>query len=182
MKKLVIAALLATGSLALYSCNNGAYDADPNNGGSPLNPLNPAESGVSVYLGTMKADLNGTPTLFSPAYYTVDESGAMNVIAYRVNDKIFQHILRLSIYNFKNTKEFSYGVSYTYLDTSKHSADSFFTYGTHSSTGPFTLTMNGNEEGNLRGTFSGTLAKLKPVEVTSDVIKITNGEYYIPKR
>ena len=65
----------------------------PPNGGSPLNPLNPAESGVSVYLGTMKGDLNGKPTLFSPAYYTVDESGAMNVIAYRVNDKIFQHIL-----------------------------------------------------------------------------------------
>jgi uncharacterized lipoprotein NlpE involved in copper resistance len=182
MKKLVIAALLATGSLALYSCNNGAYDADPKVSGSPLNPLNPKESGVSVYLGTMRADLNGTTTLFSPAYYTVDESGAMNVIAFRVNDKDFRHTLRFSIYNFKNTKEFSYGVAYTYLDTSKHSVDSFFTYGTHTSTGAFTLTMNGNEEGNLRGNFSGTLAKLKPVENVADVIKITNGEYYVPKK
>lgn len=181
MKKLVIAALIATGSLAIFSCNNGAYDADPNTTGSPLNPLNP-ESGVSVFLGRIKADLNGTPTLFSPAYYTVDESGAMNVIAFRENDKEFQHSLRFSIYNFKNTKEFSYNVSYRYLDTAKHSLDSFIYYSVHSSTGPFEITMLGNEDGNLRGRFSGTLARLKPVEKLNEVIKFENGEYYVPKK
>lgn len=181
MKKLVIAALIATGSLALFSCNNGAYDADTKTGGSPLNPLNPSESGVSVYLGTMKANINGTPTLFAPAYY-VEDSFGKGVVGFRVDDKQFQHTIRFSIYDFKNTKEFSYSVMYTYLDTSKHSLDSFFTYGPHSSTGAFTLTMNGNEEGNLRGNFSGTLAKLKPKENLQDVIKITNGEYYVPKK
>jgi hypothetical protein len=179
MKKLVIAALLATGSLALFSCNNGAYDAEPGSGG--LNPLNPSASGVSIYLGTMKADLNGTPTLFAPAYYVEDEFGK-GVIARRVNDPQFQHTLRFSIYGFKNTKEFSYSVMYTHLDTSKHSLDSFITYSTHQSTGAFTLTMNGNEDGNLRGNFSGNLAKLKPVENLNDVIRITNGEYYVPKK
>ena len=182
MKKLVIAALLATGSLAIFSCNNGAYDADPKITGSPLNPLNPTESGVTVFLGRMKANINGTPTLFAPAYYTVDESGAMNVIALRDNDKEFQHTLRFSIYNFKNTKEFSYGVTYTYRDTSKHSVDSIVTYGVHAATGAFALTMTGNEEGNLRGHFSGTLARLKPTENTSDIVKFEGGEYYVPKR
>ena len=60
MKKLFIASVLALGvSAALYSCNNGAYDAEPNTDlGSALNPYSPDSGSAKVYLGSMRATIN----------------------------------------------------------------------------------------------------------------------------
>jgi hypothetical protein len=182
MKKFVITALFAAGAtLALYSCNNGAYDAEPG-GGSPLNPLNPAESGVTVYLGTMKASVNGTRTLFYPAYYTEDDQGVKSLIAFRENDPDFRHTLRFTITDMKSIKEFKYGGTYTHLDTSKHSVDSTITYGVKQGVGSLGFTLNGNEEGNLRGRFFGTMYKLLPKENLKDSVVFADGEFYVPKK
>lgn len=182
MKKFVFTALLAAGaSLALYSCNNGAYDAEPG-GGAPLNPLNPSQSGVHVYLGTMKANVNGTTTLFYPAYYGIDDQGTYHIVAFKEKDPDFMHTLRFTLTSFNSIKSFKYSGIYTNLDTSKHSMDSIMTYEVTPTKGNLAFTIDGNEEGNLRGHFSGTLYKTKPQENLNDVVIFTDGEYYIPKK
>jgi hypothetical protein len=182
MKKLVFAALLATAGVGLFSCNNGAYDADPKTTGSPLNPLDP-NSGVTVPLGSMRVAQNGTIQNFYPAYYQTDEEGFLNFSMIRENDREYYPTLRFTLFDIKTLKEFGAGGGiYTYVDSSKHSVDSVITYGTQPGVGGMKITLNGNEEGNYRGTFSGTFYRLLPTKDMKDSIVFANGEFYIPKR
>lgn len=182
MKKLVIAALLITGvGFAMVSCNNGAYDADPSTTGKPLNPLNPG-SGISVYLGTMKANIFGTKTLFYPASYKAQEDGANVITGVRENDAQLSHTLTMSIFNMKSLSEFGSLAYYTYIDTTYHRYDSLITFGVAPNKGSFTITLSGNEDGNLRGHFYGTLYKIKPIQNLNDSVVFTDGEFYVPKK
>lgn len=190
MKKFVVAALLATGAcLVLPSCNNGAYDSDPNSSTGGLNPLDP-NSGVTVYLGTMRATLNNTITAFYPAYYTSPKENNFVVTGIRANDEVLKHTINFAITNFKNLSEFGTIFTYEFQDTTGN--DSTIIY-----TGPVAVKLTGNEGGNLRGTFSGEIyytAKLSnhleedplaiqlPDPDKSKVIYIKDAEFYVPKK
>ena len=181
MKKLVFAALLATAGVGLFSCNNGAYDADPKTTGSPLNPLDP-NSGVTVTLGSMRVMQNGTTQWFYPAYYqTAEGFHTFNMIS--ENDRKYYPTLRFTLFDVKSLKEFGTSVVvYTYVDSSKHSLDSVITYAVTPNAGHMKITLTGNEEGNYRGFLSGTLYRYLPKADLKDSIVFTNGEFYIPKR
>lgn len=193
MKKFFITALLATGvSFLLPSCNNGAYDADPNSSTGGLNPLDP-NSGVTIYLGTMKATLNSTRTSFYPAYYIEKEPGSrFDMYGFRAGDPL-KHTMLISIRGFNSLSEFSAVVAYHLQDTVGVN-DSTIVY-----TGEMQIKLNGNEGGNLRGTFSGDLYyatkvsnhlekvipdDLEPLTPTdqSQAIRVTDGEFYVPKK
>jgi len=196
MKKFFITALLATGvSFILPSCNNGAYDADPANSTGGLNPLDP-NSGVTVYLGTMKANVNNTLTSFYPAYYLEKDPGSrFDIYGVRAGDPL-SHTLLFSIRGFKSLTEFSLLTIYQYQDTVGVNDSTVFY------TGDMTFKLNGNEGGNLRGTFSGEvfyaakvsnhLEKVVPDDLElegllsnpdkSKSIVIKDGEFYVPKK
>ncbi len=44
------------------------------------------------------------------------------------------------------------------------------------------VVMNCNESGNLRGTFQGTVYRIRPVANPKDSIVIKKGEFYVPQR
>ncbi len=118
MKKFLLAATLLAGtSLTMLSCNNGDYDADPSTNNPALNPLDP-KSGVTVYLGTMKAALNGTLTEFYPAYFISPMENTFAITGVRGGDKFPGHTINIGITNFQNIKEFNSVFSYTFKDTS----------------------------------------------------------------
>jgi hypothetical protein len=197
MKKFFVTVLLATGvSLMLPSCNNGAYDADPTTSTGGLNPLDP-NSGVTVYLGNMKASLNNTATSFYPAYYIEKDPGSrFDLYGMRAGDGVLKHTLLFSIRGFKSLSEFSVLVTYQYQDTVGVN-DSTVVY-----TGDVQVKLNGNEGGNLRGTFSGEvfyatkvsnhLQKVIPDDLEaegllsnldkSQSIIIKDGEFYVAKK
>ena len=175
MKKFVVAALLATGaSLVLPSCNNGAYDSDPNGSTGGLNPLDP-NSGVTVYLGTMRATLNNTVTSFYPAYYKSIEGGD-SIVGLRANDVPLKHAIAIQITNFKSMSEYSAEFKYSYIDTAQDTLRLLYYKG------DMKVKLNGNEGGNWRGTFDGTLHRITPEENVNDQIYVTNGEFYVPKK
>ncbi|RYE21884.1 MAG: hypothetical protein EOP51_14540 [Sphingobacteriales bacterium] len=179
MKNFLLAATLMAGtSLALFSCNNGAYDADPSNNNPALNPLDP-KSGVTVYLGTMKAAINGTMTEYYPAYYVSPLENTFAITGKRGNDVFPGHTINIGITNFQNLKEFNSDFRYQYKDTTI--ADTMVTV-EYAPKGKFTIVMNGNESGNLRGTFAGTVYRAWPVANLKDSIVITKGEFYVPKK
>lgn len=179
MKKFLLAATLLAGtSLALFSCNNGAYDMDPSTTNPALNPLDPS-SGVTVYLGTMKASINGTMTEFYPAYYVSPVENEFAIMGTRGKDKFPGHTIKIGIYNFQNIKEFNSEFRYQFKDTTI--ADTMVTVEYAPKDG-FEVVLNGNESGNLRGTFKGTLYRAWPVANAKDSIVIKQGEFYVPKR
>lgn len=197
MKKFFVTALLATGvSLMLPSCNNGAYDADPATSTGGLNPLDP-NSGVTVYLGTMKASLNKTKTTFYPAYYIEKDPGTrFDIYGMRAGDEVLKHTMLFSIRGFKSLSEFSALVIYHYQDTTGVN-DTTVVY-----TGEVQIKMKGNEGGNLRGTFSGDVFYATRVSnhlemvIPDDLetngllsnldkgksIEIKDGEFYVAKK
>jgi hypothetical protein len=179
MKKFLLAAtLLASTSLALFSCNNGDYDMNPKESNQALNPLDPS-SGVTVYLGTMRASINGTMTDFYPAYYLQPQDNIFQITGIRGKDVFPGHTINIGISNFQNIKEFNSVFNYTYKDTSI--ADSMVTV-IYEPKGGLEVILNGNEAGNLRGTFSGTVYRTKPVANAKDSIVIKKGEFYVPKK
>src|SRR5690606_32277671 len=89
-------ALIFTVAVALYSCNNGPYDAHPDvDYSSGLNPTNPA-SGTEVFLGSVEATVNDKKLLFAPAFFYVDTANQTHFVARVKNDSIFHRTLRIS--------------------------------------------------------------------------------------
>lgn len=179
MKKYVIGLLCIVGlSVSMTACNNGAYEADPQEPNS-LNPLNEdAETGL--FLGNMLADINRTRTGFYPSYFRRDSVEGSNnrlIVGHRANDP-FEHTLYIFISDFKNLKEFISGMAYTFIDTVRD--DSVTTYFTGIES--FEVKILGEEDGHMRGTFRGTFYPETPYDHLPDSIVFENGAYYVPHK
>jgi len=188
MKKAILSALVLAGlGLGFVSCNNGPYDANPKvNQGTILNPTNPG-SGVTIPIGFMTMEINGYLATFMAGKWSDTTAGVASLIAFGYdNDHQWQVLqIALTAYNgvgaYNLLPDGSNGImSHQLIDPS----DNFYISIGHASNigaGHATVNVEGNEDGNLRGTFSGVLFRNLPNVSTSDSDVITNGKFYLPK-
>lgn len=190
MKKLFIISALAIGtSLSLFSCNNGPYDVNPGQDNSAvLNPLDP-NSGVTVYLRTMKARINGIEVVFDRTFFQIDTSNIRRIFAYSTKDSV--HLRRLSIVFPENTYlgidtykiGFEPGVSfeYSYYDTGSKMLRYFDASPSQNNKDGVMLTVAGEEGGHMRGVMKAEMYQTRPDVNTSQMLYI-EGEYYAERR
>lgn len=193
MKKLLITGLVMAGlSFGLYSCNNGAYTANPNKTNG-LNPLDP-NSGVTVYLGSFETMINGYAYLFAPVSYSIDTAGVRKIIGRVKDDSIF---VRQIIITFPKDKYHgkqayymdggaydSLGVSfeYSFYDTTLHYYR-YYESSKASGKGTIVMDLKGDENENMRGTITGAVSRIFPLDATgADSAVFTKGEFYVPKK
>ena len=186
MKKLVSASLfIAAASLALWSCDNGKYDADPNKDNTGvLNPLDTANNPV-VQLGSIKGMLNGQTLLFSPAYFVVDTNGIRHVYAQVKDDSIYRRTIVMmehdSVFRGKKVADisyvnFRYSVYDTVLKRNKY-------YWKNAATTDFIIMLNSDENKTMRGTINGPVFKQDPQPVNfNDSVSFKNVVFYIDER
>lgn len=180
MKKFVLAAILLAGaSLSFVSCNNGPYDLDKDVNNPALNPLNP-ESGVSVYLGTIRAKVNGTTTLYYPATYTNPADKQYIISGVRAEDPYPQHTITMGIFGFENINEYSSSFVYTFKDTTMGDTLTIVRYEPKDGE-PMEIKVTGNESNNFRGTFKGKVYRKFPIADMGDFIEFDEAEFYVPK-
>lgn len=179
MKKYLFGLLCCWGfSLAISACNNGPYEANPQEPNA-LNPLNESTA-VDLFLGNMVADVNKTRTGFYPSYFhrdTVEGSNSRLIVGHRTNDP-FKHTLYIYINEFKNLQEYLPSMVYTFIDTVR--GDSVTPYFPKPET--FEVKILGEEDGHMRGTFWGTFYPMTPYDHLPDSIVFENGEYYVPEK
>ena len=198
MKKLLMTGLVMTGlSVGLYSCNNGAYTANPDKTNG-LNPLDP-KSGVTVYLGSYETFINGYSYLFAPCTYSIDTAGNRIIHGRVKDDSIFVREVTITfksdkykgVYNYEiggndsldNNNPFT-GISfeYSFYDTTLH----FYRYyksDVSDGKGIIHMSVKGQESDNMRGTITGTTFRKLPEDLTgADSAVFTKGEFYVPKK
>lgn len=194
MKKLVFATIFSFAAVAaVVSCNNGPYDAHPDTDlSSGLNPVKPDSGGVNVYLGTMEAFVNNRTTLFSPAFYYIDDEGKYNMVARVKDDTVFERTLRMKFFDKYNGVD-SYrinvdstypAITFTMVDTSRVDGGGRKVYNSYGVIEPEDYggaIVIGEEGGNIRGTFYGRLSRFAPEELPSDTVNISAGEFYFQK-
>jgi len=190
MKKVFLGGVLVAGLCTMIlSCNNGDYNAAPDRNTDIFSPLNPA-TGVTVPLGRVQGEINGSMRQFDSSAGWTDSvagtaffqgvkydnahtaeflGGTLNPYAGATGDYVVVDSLNNTVY---------YGV----MDTNTHSV-----YGLYQGkiatggSGQGVITLKGTESGRFRGTFSATLYKVLPVLDMTDVMQITNGEFYVTK-
>lgn len=196
MKKFLIGTALILGAaVALYSCNNGPYDAHPDaDYGSGLNPVNPT-SGVDVYLGSIEGRVNDKKMLFAPAFYYVDTNNLTHFVARVKDDSIFHRTLRITFgegyFNGVDTyyvtaDTFNPQVNFVMLDTSQvdlagRKIYKTYTANTNEGWGYSTFNIIGNEGGNMRGYLFGKLYRVLPEKNFNDTISIEYSNFYFRK-
>ncbi|MCB9046619.1 MAG: hypothetical protein H6550_10860 [Chitinophagales bacterium] len=195
MKKLLIASALILGaSMAMFSCNNGAYDANPNvDDGAALNPLSPDSGGVSVYLGSMEGVLNNRKLVYAPAFYYVDTAGNTQIIARVKDDSIFHRTLRVTFAPYSGIDTYSVTagdmnprVNFVKLDTSRVDLAGRKIYNTYTANtgdklGYATINIIGEEGGNYRGYLFGKLYRVLPEKQFADTMSLEYTEFYFRK-
>lgn len=192
MKKLLLAtALFGLAGLTLYSCNNGAYDANPDSDlSAALNPLDPDSGSVNIYLGSMETVLNNKKLVFAPAFYFIDTFGVYNLIARVKDDSIFHRTLRISFTSYQGVKDYNVTadtvnpqVNFVMLDTSRvdkagRKIYKTYTANTNKSVGYASFNVVGDEGGNFRGNFYGRLHRVLPEEQFEDTATFEFGPFY----
>jgi hypothetical protein len=200
MKKLFIAALFAAGiGSALVSCNNGNYDADPKTDNSSVkNPL----TGDVVYLGTIKGEVNGKQVIFDNVSYKIDTTNTRIITGTLMNDPVFFADLEIFFAesSYKGPNVYNIGGDaagwefiYAYKDTSYHNRNVRKTYWAgHPGIGKGNITFHvlGDEGGNLRGWFDGTVYRATIDQDylftgsydKNDTVVFKNCNFYIPKK
>ena len=188
MRKVILSALLlaATG-FGLASCNNGAYDADPKtNNGAVLNPINPS-SGVTIPIGYIQVEINGFLASFNAGIWTDSVANTAILTASRIDrpDQIQGITIMLTNYNGAGT--YTVGadgagggithVLYNPLDNNYIALG----YTTASGAGSGTVTIEGTEDGNIRGHFEATLYQYAPDPDNNNSETITKGKFYLKK-
>lgn len=196
MKKLLLVfTLITVASLAMYSCNNGPYDARPEDDLSgAVNPSKPDSGAVSVYLGTMQATVNNKKLTFSPAFYYIEEDGITYKLIARVeNDSIFRRTLRMTFTFYDGVKEYIVDpgttnpiMNFVQLDTSRvdlAGRDIFNTYtvNTNEDLGYGSFNVTGDEGGHLRGYMYARMHRILPEKNYADTVKIDFSEFYFEK-
>lgn len=176
MRKFLIgSALTIMTATALFSCNNGKYDALPDvDNSAGLNHLIDDSLGVKVFLGTMEGPLNDKHTVFSPAFCYQDDKGVMHLVARIKDDTVLRRTLRITYYKFEgkridtiNAQTADPIIQLTMVDPGKfdmYGRQIFKTYtaNTQEKFGYATINIQGNEGGNLRGFLFGQLYRKIP--------------------
>lgn len=184
MKKFFTAILLAAAGVGLYSCNNGAYDARPDDP-SGFNYLNP-NSPVKVPLGTIRVKIDNITYDYYPSFYKdveVDVNGKKYVTKFfqgvLANDPMFKRVFSFTVGEIKDiaTSDFAYDFSYAVTDTTND------TVAFYRRTEDFKFEIKGMEDNNFRGVFKGPL-KLDKGKRNDyglpETIVIQDAEYYLP--
>lgn len=191
MKKLLITGLIMAGlSFGLYSCNNGAYTANPDKTGG-LNPLDP-NSGVTVYLGSFETVISGYAYLFAPMVYEIDSNGNRIIHGRVKGDSVFVREVKITFptdkYKGKNVYEIggsdTLGVifEYSFYDTTL-GYYRYYKSSINGGKGIITMDVKGEEADNMRGTISGSTYRIVPQDLTnSDSMVFSQGEFYVPKK
>jgi hypothetical protein len=188
MKKLLLSALLTAGLVGVFtSCNNGSYDADPkNSAGTVLNPLNP-NSGVTIPIDNISVELNGFLANFIAGAWSDSTAGVLIFTAYRFDTatQVQAVTVQLTGYNGPGTYTLSpdgSGGSITHILYNPQD-NNYIALGftTAAGTGSGTVTVSGTEDGNVRGTFEGTLVQNLPNFNGDNKEVITKGQFYISK-
>ncbi len=191
MKKFIIAGLVAAGASFMFSCNNGDYTAYPKSNG--LNPLDP-NSGVTVLLGSMKANIDGFDVLFAPVTYSIDTSGNRIIHGRVMNDTIFARTIDVIFPKDKYIGAITYycgnhpfdslgvSVAYSKYDTVKK-VYKYYLASKAAGKGVVELNVKGDESGNMRGTLKGMLGRIVPeIDADKDSTVFSKAEFYVPKK
>lgn len=196
MKKLLIASTLILGAtLAMFSCNNGPYDAQPSvDNSSGLNPISGDTSGVSVFLGSLEGTVNNKKLLFAPAFYYTDENGYKQFVARVKDDSIFHRTLRMTFKGLDvidspfrvNAETADPYVSFVMLDTSRVDLAGRKIYKTYAANtgdavGYATIQFLGEEGDNYRGYMFGRYHRVLPEKQLADTITMEYSQFYFRK-
>lgn len=195
MRKLFLAsALIAVAGITLYSCSNGAYDAHPDTDYNAAQNHIDADSGeVQVYLGSMEATVNNKRLNFAPAFYFIDTNGFYNLIARVIDDTVFHRTLRIQFTVFEGPRMYDVNagtptpiVNFVMLDTSRvdlagRKIYKTYTANTNESVGYAGINIEGEEGGNLRGSFYGKMYRVMPEKQYQDTIRFDYSPFYFEK-
>ncbi|MBL7719395.1 MAG: hypothetical protein JNL72_11205 [Flavipsychrobacter sp.] len=188
MKKVFLSALLIAGLGSVFtSCNNGPYDADPKmSNGTVLNPLNP-ESGVTIPIGIIRMEINGYIADFNTSIWTDSVAGAAIISGTRYDTATQVQGFTIYIAGYNGVGTYAMGpdgsggsithILYNPLDNNYIGLGFISAIGT----GSGTVTIEGTEDGHLRGKFEGTLCQNAPVVDVNNKEVITKGQFYVWK-
>lgn len=195
MKKIFLSTLFIAGAaIAMTSCNNGNYDADPNtNNSNVTNPWNNnngnngnggGNNGGSVTLGTMKAKINGTEINFSNPAIATNVFGNLGITGNTASPPDFDQ-LTIGVAGYTTPKVYEgTGFSNLTLIYGKYQGNALTaTYSNSTSaTNHVKIEVTDDSNGNFKGTFEGTVFYAAPGSPnTSDSIIITDGVFYVKK-
>ncbi len=176
--------IVAVSSLAISSCNNGLYDADPTTNNSNVgNPFNQNNGGLAA-LGTITAKLDGNKINFTSANY-LDTLGSVLISGMNGAVPNFSQ-LDLNILSYSGVKKYEDlngpdQLNLTYIQL-QNLAFNFFhsTDGTHSK---ITIDVTEEQDNTIKGTFSGILYynDLTGAENVNNKIEVTEGSFYVKK-
>ncbi|MCB9064319.1 MAG: hypothetical protein H6551_04170 [Chitinophagales bacterium] len=189
-KHLISIAIVSVCAAALYSCNNGAYDATPDKDYSAaLSPFVDGElEGVQV--GSMIGVLNGKTTYFSPAYGYEDTVGNKVLVARVKDDSIFDRRLMIvfTAEEYKGKLEYpipgekgSPIMNMTMIDTTRVDKAGRPIYKTLSAT-MAKINIAGDEGGFYRGDMEGVMYRTAPEQNNNDSVKIEKCKFYFDIR
>lgn len=185
MKKALLSALFVAGMGSLLSsCNNGDYDAKPEESeGTYLNPLNP-NSGVTVPIGYIRCEIGGSVVDFMSGTWT--NNGGLAILSALRADNAFQvQVVSMSLTGFNGVGTYNVtagsgvGTIQHYLYDPNDPNYIALGYTSAMGDGNGVINVEGVEDGNIRGTFSGTLVQELPVVNTANKEVITNGKFYL---
>lgn len=183
MKKIFLSTLFIAGAaIAMTSCNNGNYDADPNtNNSNVINPLNPN----NLSLGTIKAKLNGNEMTFSNGAGTTT-SVSFGIGGNTSGSTTNFETLAIQIVNYNGAQTYEVSGTSTDLVLSyakiENSAPTSAYGSTISPTGHVKVVVSEDADSKVKGTFEGIVYYAGPGSVNlSDSIVITDGQFYVPK-
>lgn len=185
MKKAILSALLVAGMGTLFaSCNNGDYDAMPESSdGTVLNPINPS-SGVTIPIGYIRCEIGGFLVDFMSGTWT-NSGGTAILTAVRVDNQFQWQIMSFTLHNFNGVGTYTLNagsgagfITHTLFDPNDAPYIGLG-YTSEMGDGTGTVYVEGTEDGNIRGTFSGTIVKHLPVVDVSTKEVIGAGKFYL---
>jgi len=193
MKRLFIGSLLTLGIAGIMaSCNNGAYDANPNKDlQAALNPLGDTTGkGPVVYIGTMRGLIDGGEVVFSPAYFTIDTNGMRRIYGWAQKDTVYWRSIEMwasdnAVKGKQNYKlpNSTYFFTYSVYDTVRKVHKKY----TSSVSQPnnFVVTIIAEQNNTLRGHFNGTIKNTEPIlppPNPNDIVTFKNLVFYLDSR
>lgn len=198
MKKRLLQFTIALSTVvAVYSCNNGPYDAHPDTDyGSAVTPPVDGTDTSGAYINSMYARVNGKLLDFSPVYASIDENGILSFTAKVQNDPLFERTLRVVFTEYKGPILYAVptvdpdgthliDVYFTMVDTTRLDGGGrkvYKTYSTQAAMGVAEVNVLGDEGGFYRGSIDAFMSRVTPEVMVSDTLNISDGYFYCDKK